>query len=403
MKTVRLHPTRRRVYELLVDGSAPGAGLAPTSIIDLMNKEGEISKQRVYQIIRELTKDGFVRPLDGSSLYTRGRNAGLLDDLINAGVNTGVNTSNGGGPIADYSSKEHKIGPETQIFETFAPTAEAHINGRYIYPVTHVGELYSPFRVRDPDTGEISDVRVWEPEPRQLRGVQYYCGRVPIYGGINIQYWEGQTSQAIHIWPTPVELVPGRVHEAEGDLAARAQDVANWLGRFGGWRLGMPRYASNEDGPGIHYACNDPAVVGNVPEGVKGFVSADTWIDSTPPPRAVETTDAERMDAMINYAAITRDLKQGQAAIGQDVAALEAAIERRQVEVLQHRYDALGQQAELWQAIGDMSEIQLRTIHAQTIQAHIGGMSGNGGSAPHDPATASTETDPDARKGGMYQ
>lgn len=403
MKTIRLHPTRRRVYELLVDGMSPGAGLPPMAILETMNKEGKISKARIYQIVGELVKECYVRPITGTSLYTRGRNAGLLDDLINAQSQEQVNPSNGGGPIAHYPSQEDNIAPGTQIFETFVPTAEAHVNGRYIYPVLRVGELYEPFRVRDPDTGEYADCVVWDPEPRQLRGVTYYTGRVPIHGGINIQYWQGTTTQSLHIWPTPVTLLPGRVHEAEGDLAARAQDVANWLGRFGGWRLGMPRYASNEDGPGIHYACNDPAVVGNVPEGVKGFVSADTWIDSTPPPRAVETTDAERMDAMINYAAITRDLKRGQASLGQGVAALEAAIERRQLEVLQLRYDALGQQAELWQAIGDMSEIQLRTIHAQTIQAHIDGMSGNSGSAPHDPATASTETDPDARKGGMYQ
>lgn len=397
MKTIRLHPTRRRVYELLVDGAAPGAGLAPSSIIDLMNKEGKITKQRVYQIIRELAKDGFVRPIEGSSLYTRGRNAGLLDDLIREGVNTGVNTSNGGGPNVEYPSKEDNNGPKTQVLETFVPTAEAHVNGRYIYPVLRVGELYEPFRVRDPDTGEISECVVWNPEPTRLKGVTYYTGRVPIHGGMTIQYWQGAVEQSLHIWPTPVTLLPGRVHEAEGDLAAKAQDAANWLGRFGGWRLGVPRFSSNEDGPGIHYACNDPAVVGNVPEGIKGFISADTWIDSTPPPRAVETTDAERMDAMINFAAITKDLKQSQQAIRQDLA---KAIEDRERQVLQLRYDALGRQAEIWQTLIDLSDAQLRAIHAQHIQAHIGGP----GPGPSDPATASTtDADPDARKGGMYQ
>ena len=399
MKVIRLHPTRRRVYELLVDGEAPGAGKTPASILKTMNEEGKISKARIYQIVGELVKECYVRPITGTSLYTRGRNAALLDDLIAAPSQERVKPINGGGPIAHYPSQGHNNGPATPIFETFVPTAEAHVNGRYIYPVLRLGELYEPFAVRD-DLGEISEVRVWAAEPTQLRGVQVYAGRVPIHGGINIQYWQGATTQSLHIWPTPVTLLPGRVHEAESDLAAKAQDVANWLGRFGGWRLGVPRYSSNEDGPGIHYACNDPAIVGNVPEGIKGFISAATWVDSTPPPRAVETTEAERMEGMINYAAITRDLKRGQASLGQGVAALEAAIERRQLEVLQLRYDALGQQAELWQAIGDMSEIQLRTIHAQHIQAHIGGP----GPGPSDPATASTtDADPDARKGGMYQ
>jgi len=397
MKTIRLHPTRRRVYELLVDGAAPGAGLAPSSIIDLMNKEGKISKQRVYQIIRELAKDGFVRPIEGSSLYTRGRNAGLLDDLIREGVNTGVNTSIGGGPNVEYPSKEDKNGPKPQVLETFIPTAEAHVNGRYIFPVLKVGELYEPFRVRDPDTGEISECVVWNPEPTRLKGVTYYTGRVPIHGGMTIQYWQGAVERSLHVWPTPVALLPGHVHEAEGGLAAKAQDVANWLSKYGGWRLGVPRYSSNEgEEGGIHYACNDPAIVGNVPEGIKGFITADTWIDSTPPPRAVETTDAERMDAMINFAAITKDLKQSQQAIRQDLA---KAIEDRERQVLQLRYDALGRQAEIWQTLIDLSDAQLRAIHAQHIQVHIGP-----GPGPSDPATASTtEADPDASKGGMYQ
>lgn len=399
MKNIRLHPTRRRVYELLVDGAAPGVGLAPTSIIDLMNKEGKITPQRVYQIIRELRKEGYVRQITGSSMYVRGRKAAMLDYLISSESKDLVNPSNGGGPIAHYPSQEDNIAPGTQIFETFVPTAEAHVNGRYIYPVLRVGELYEPFRVRD-EQGEISECVVWDPEPRQLRGVTYYTGRVPIHGGMTIQYWQGAVEQSLHIWPTPVTLLPGRVHEAEGDLAAKAQDAANWLGRFGGWRLGVPRFSSNEDGPGIHYACNDPAIVGNFPEGFKPDNGAGYWLDSTPPPRSYETTDAERMEATVNFAAITRDLKRGQASLGQGVAALEAAIERRQLEVLQLRYDALGKQAELWQAIGDMSEIQLRTIHAQHIQAHIGGP----GPGPSDPATASTtDADPDARKGGMYQ
>ncbi len=397
MKTIRLHPTRRRVYELLVDGAAPGAGLAPSSIIDLMNKEGKISKQRVYQNLRELTKDGFVRPIEGSSLYTRGRNAGLLDDLIREGVNTGVNTSNGGGPIVQNCCKGDKNPINTPQTEVYIPTAEAHVNGRYIFPVLKVGELYEPFRVRDPDTGEISECVVWDPEPRQLRGVTYYTGRVPIHGGMTIQYWQGAVERSLHVWPTPVALLPGHVHEAEEGLAAKAQDVANWLSKYGGWRLGVPHYSSNEgEEGGIHYACNDPAIVGNVPEGIKGFITADTWIDSTPPPRAVETTDAERMDAMINFAAITKDLKQSQQAIRQDLA---KAIEDRERQVLQLRYDALGRQAEIWQTLIDLSDAQLRAIHAQHIQAHIGP-----GPGPSDPATASiTDADPDARKGGMYQ
>lgn len=394
MKTIRLHPTRRRVYELLVDGISHNVGYTPANIAKIIKAEGGPSKARIYQIIGDLEAEGIVRPIPGmkrDKLYTRGEKSAILDDFIETASQPLVNPSNGGGRFA-----KTLVNPSAEVC---IPTAEAHVNGRYIYPVLRVGELYEPFRVRD-EQGEISECVVWDPEPRQLRGVTYYTGRVPIHGGMTIQYWQGAVEQSLHIWPTPVTLLPGRVHEAEGDLAAKAQDAANWLGRFGGWRLGVPRFSSNEDGPGIHYACNDPAVVGNVPEGIKGFISADTWIDSTPPPRAVETTDAERMDAMINYAAITRDLKRGQASLGQGVAALEAAIERRQMEVLQLRYDALGKQAELWQAIGDMSEIQLRTIHAQHIQAHVGGP----GPGPSDPATASTtDADPDARKGGMYQ
>ena len=401
MKAEKVSAPRLMIYRLLVDGLGPGAGMSASSVHKTLTARGmTISRARVYQHVNALKKSGYIREIRGTKspvLYERGRNAPVLDDLVAATCQPLDNSSNGGGPIVQNCCKGDKNPINTPQTEAYIPTAEAHVNGRYIFPVLKVGELYEPFRVRDPDTGEISECVVWDPEPRQLRGVTYYTGRVPIHGGMTIQYWQGAVERSLHVWPTPVALLPGHVHEAEGGLAAKAQDVANWLSKYGGWRLGVPRFSSNEDGPGIHYACNDPAIVGNVPEGIKGFIGADTWIDSTPPPRAVETTDAERMDAMINFAAITKDLKQSQQAIRQDLA---KAIEDRERQVLQLRYDALGRQAEIWQTLIDLSDAQLRAIHAQHIQAHIGGP----GPGPSDPATASTtDADPDARKGGMYQ
>jgi hypothetical protein len=339
VKTIRLHPTRRRVYELLVDGAAPGAGLAPTSIIDLMNAEGKISEQRVYQIIREMRGEGYVRKIPGTSLYTRGRDAAVLDDLIEQQSKQQVNTSHGGGPIAHYPSKEDNIGPKTQIFETYVPTAETHICGIFIYPVLRVGEVLEQYRVRDPDTREVSEVRVFKEEPKLLNnGVAYFQGIVPLDDrDVKVQYWQGPAITSMHIWPRPVRLLPGRAAESREELAEAAQRVANWLGRFGGWKFGQPSFVPNEKGEdaGYHYATNDKVIMDQLPLDFQPAAETGWRIDSTPGPRALETNSEENINALLNVGPITRELRAGQKDLGQRQQLLAEQIEQVRTQNLE--------------------------------------------------------------------
>lgn len=393
MKAERISDTRRRIYRLIVDGLGPGVGMSVPSVIKTLNKNGDgPSRKTVYRHVNELAKAGYIRKIRGTrspALYERSEKAALLDDLDTPSCHPLVTSLNGGGP-----NVQNCCNPDNNT--VFIPTAEAHINGRYIYPVLKIGELYEPFRVRD-DTGEISEVTVWDTEPRQLRGVQYYLGTVPLFGGINIQYWEGTSSRSIHIWPTPVQILPGHVHEAEGDLADRAQQVANWLGRYGGWRLGIPRYSSNEgEDKGIHYACNDPAIIANIPEGFRPASDTGYWCDSTPGPLSVETDDVARAEAVVNFAAITRDLKQGQQAIRQDMV---AAVDAKSQAILQLRYDMLGREMTVWEALSGLVDLQHHAVDAMVRSEAIrSSIITARASAPEDSAAeAATDT------GGMYQ
>lgn len=374
MKAARISKPRRAVYDLIVDGLGPGAGLSPPRVQEALAVKGiKMSRQRVYDHVKALEKDGYIRRIRGTkspALYERGENAAFLDNLAKGICQPLVNPSNGGGPIVHYCGKGDKTPlntpptePESEVLTTYVVDGEAHVDGRYVFPVMEIGELYEPFRVRDPDTGEISMVTVWEPEPTQLEnGVEYYQGFVPILGGIKIQFWQGAKATNVHIWPTPVKLVPGRVRDAPEDLAARAQDVANWLGRFGGWRLGIPEFVPNK-GTGIHYACNDPAVVGNFPLEFKGAIDAHNWVDSTPPPRAYETDEAERMEAVIGFAGITRDLKRGQQAIRQD---LTSSIRAKELQIQELRESVLDRQIEIWQSVDDLSAATLAALRDRT-------------------------------------
>ena len=103
-----------------------------------------------------------------------------------------------------------------------------------------------------------------------------HTGRVPIHGGMTIQYWEGTVERSLHVWPTPVALLPAPRPRGRGEvwpLRPRTSLTGSASMVAGVWVY--PRYSSNEgEEGGIHYACNDPAIVGNVPEGIK---------DSSPP------------------------------------------------------------------------------------------------------------------------
>ena len=118
-------------------------------------------------------------------------------------------------------------------------------------------------------------------------------------------------TSSLHIWVLPVPHCPGacrgRSGEACGPGGAGGGAV---LQRSGGWQLGLPRFLSNggQDSEGIHYATNDPAIMGNLPEGYAPK-DKDFWVDGTPPPLSLETDKAAKADAVIGFYELSQDLK----------------------------------------------------------------------------------------------
>lgn len=233
---------------------------------------------------------------------------------------------NRGEPIVQNCGQPFQVAPST--VEVIKIDAETHVNGRFIFPVHESGELYEKYKV--PTMDRIHEIEIWGP-PRKLRGADVFTGKIPIHGGITVWYWEGTNKQSLHVWPSPVEPTPGQPGKDESDLLQKAIDVANWLGKYGGWRFGNPRYSSNEgkDG-GFHRAIYDKAITDNLPDDYVPNESSGFYIDNTPEPKSLETTgkgSAERADAIINFPQITKDLKDADNEIKKDLNELKVFAE----------------------------------------------------------------------------
>lgn len=348
MKAEKVSAPRLMIYRLLVDGLGPGAGMSASSVHETLTARGmTISRARVYQHVNALKKSGYIREIRGTrspALYERGRNAPVLDDLAAATCQPLDNSPLGGVPDVQKWCQGDNNALNTPTAEVYIPAAETHIAGRYIFPVLKVGELYEPFIVRE--GGEISEVQVFNTVPKTLKnGVTYYPGTVETDDGIvKIQYWTSPGQGAMHIWPRPVVLLPGRAAESREELAERAQDVANWLGKFGGWRFGLPTFVPNEKGEngGYHYATNDKAIMDQLPPDFQPAAETGWRIDSTPGPRALETNDEANINALLNIGPITRELRQTQEALARDMAAFQTSTGTN-LAVLNERSEQLAQ------------------------------------------------------------
>lgn len=335
MKAEKVSAPRLMIYRLLVDGLGPGTGMSASSVHETLTTKGmTISRTRVYQHVNALKKSGYIREIRGTkspALYERGRNAPVLDSLAAATCQPLDNSALGGVPNVQNCCKPDNNGLNTPPAEVYIPDAETHIAGRYIYPVLKIGELYEPFIVRE--GCEISQVRVFNTVPETMNnGVVYYPGTVQTDDGIvKIQYWQGSATTSMHIWPRPVVLLPGRAAESREELAARAQDVANWLGKFGGWKFGLPTFVPNEKGEnaGYHYATNDKAIMDQLPLDFQPAAETGWRIDSTPGPRALETNDEANINALLNVGPITRDLRRGQ----QDMSARQQQLAEQIIQL----------------------------------------------------------------------
>lgn len=378
MQELSFPPVRRRIYHYLVDALGPNSGICVSRIPERLLPEGyDLTRQAVGKHAAYLVKHNIICKIDEDAnpvLYYRGPNASILDTLISEdekrATATDCNQINGRSvnvqnrPQPNLNLVNPPVDtPGGEALTAYVIEAETHTCGRYIFDVTKVGELYESFRVRNPDTGEISKVTVWEEEPKQLRGVQYYQGHVPIHGGVNVQYYEGATVRSMHIFPRRVRLLPGVDDEAE--LAGVAQDVANWLGRYGGWAMGFSRFVPHEEeDAGFHRAITDPAILANIPPDYQPPADSGFYIDDSPVKGTLEAKgpgSKEKADAIVNTLGITNALKADQAKLADDVAAVAQDLQGVQQDT-EDRYDNLDHRVDRLLTITEKMETVTRRI-----------------------------------------
>lgn len=317
MTQVRISAPRLRVYTMLVDGGKDGRPLCPASIIKELGK----GHSTIYDHVAALEREKYIRPIRGTSsptLYERGDNSPILDELLKARDSGVSGVPPDGGRDAHYCSPENNNAPET----VHIPTGEAHVNGRYIFPVLHEGGHHI---MLPDDGGEKRDVVIFGPDPVNLNsGVRYYKGRVPLGDGtaLKVHYYD-QGTPALHVWPDPVATVASTVATAPDRLQERAAEATAIMSKYGGWRFGDPEFR----GEGIHYATNDPAIMGNFPEDFVPASDSGYWRDHTPPPDSVETKSKERAQAVLDFHGATRELRAGQKSLDLRIVELRHQLE----------------------------------------------------------------------------
>ena len=184
--------------------------------------------------------------------------------------------------------------------------------------------------------------------------------------------------------------------------------ILDHIEKYAGWRFARSagRRVGRKDGK-VEYAMRLPEEVKRiVPPNLHGIEGVDCHIDESPGKgkHEIEAENLARITAMIKAKEGFERVDAALEEVSSDVTELQTAIEAREREVLQLRYDILGREMDIWEAISGLVDMQHHAVNAVTVQAHLDAARRGIMAEPQDPATASiTDADPDARKGGMYQ
>ena len=106
----------------------------------------------------------------------------------------------------------------------------------------------------------------------------------------------------------------------------RAQDVANLLQKYGGWKLGLPQFSGT-----IEYASSDERILQHIPEDVKRVQGSTLWVDGSEPAdgkREIETASAEDARLIFEFPKVVRELKEGERSSDRRLYVLEVKTDR---------------------------------------------------------------------------
>ena len=299
MSSVRLSLTRLQVYVLLADSEFGGLSQS------LAAKRLNLNRSTISEHVSFLESEQYIKAVTGCRcpiLYGKGTKSAELDALvIERSVRDSVRTCVGYASSPECSDLSVRTSKQDL---TRIENARVHANGSVTFNVEKVGDLHE-LLIKN---GSLKKrVRFFAKEPsiseKNGRGASCWDTHLWFKGEkVRIQFWQGKERSTLRIWPPEQNLPPSLLpsdDELEKFMESRAQDIASFISKHGGWRLGLPSFNGQ-----IEIASQDERILSQIPEDIKRVEGVpDAWVDSSPPNgnREFETTKIKKARAVFEF------------------------------------------------------------------------------------------------------
>ena len=283
MPSARFSLTRLQVYLLLIDPEL--GGLSQSRIADIL----DLTRPTISGHVEPLVFGEFVKAVEGCKcpiLYEKGKESPKLDALVlERRVRDTIRSCVG--HASPNTSDTPTISPPCQDVSRTVENARVHANGSVSFNVEKVGDLHELVIKRDGPNGKVERIKLFKMEPEISedagRGSSCYNSHIYVHGKkVRLQFWQGKEKNTLRIWPTeknvPPSLLPSD-DELEKFMESQAQDVANFISKYGGWRFGLPSFNGQ-----IEIASQDERILSQIPDDIKRVEGVpDAWVDGSPP------------------------------------------------------------------------------------------------------------------------
>jgi hypothetical protein len=293
-----------QVYLLLIDPEL--GGLSQSRISDQL----ELRRPTISGHVESLVSGDFVKAVEGCKcpiLYTKGAKSPQLDALVlERRVRDTIRSCVGHARPNTFPPST--ISPPCQDLSR-VEDARVHANGSVSFKVEKIGDLHELVIKRDGPNGKVERVKLFGLEPsiseEEGRGASSYDSHIYVNGQkVRLQFWQGKEKSTMRIWPSEKKLPPSLIptdHDAlERFMESQAQDVANFISKYGGWRFGLPQFNGQ-----IETASQDPRILDQISKDIKRVEGVpDAWVDGSPPgkgKREFETTNLRKARAVFEF------------------------------------------------------------------------------------------------------
>jgi len=269
MSVIRLTPAQRRVYKLLREGCAQSQVVQTT----------RLPKGTVSRIASKLVERGFlIRITDVQPyLYGEGARSKELDLLI---ASESVSTSSSD-EVSRYATSVKQVPPRNR---SVATVRAHHVKVRFL--VEKIGDMeYLQIR----EDGNLIKLPFLEPRPYlNRRNVSRRKGKILVNAetfSVELEETSGHTYLYLHL--PELNLTVEQLDEWEELYAAKAQQVANFIQKWGHWRFGLMEFCARWK---PHFATEDPRILQQiVGKATAKSSTGHTWLSDSEGRRELET------------------------------------------------------------------------------------------------------------------